>query len=81
MKRLAPVSAGSYLACVVDRPTLVGACHEVVDGATDRGEPTVRSSMASVESTATSELRATLSSGGPRRSVWQRLMVCCGPGC
>jgi hypothetical protein len=49
MKRPAPVSAGSHLACVVDRPTLVGACYQAVDGATGTEEPTVRSSMASAE--------------------------------
>src|SRR5919198_913061 len=47
MKRPAPVSVGSRLACVVGRLTLVGACNQAVDGATGRGEPTVRSSMAS----------------------------------
>jgi hypothetical protein len=49
MKRSAPVSAGSHLACVVGRPTLVGVCNLAVDGATGRGEPTVMSSMASGE--------------------------------
>jgi hypothetical protein len=47
MKRPAPVSAGSHLACVVGRPTLGGVCNLAVDGATGRGEPTVMSSMAS----------------------------------
>ena len=37
------------MAGVVDRPTLVGVCQPVVDGATGRREPTVRSSMPSAE--------------------------------
>jgi hypothetical protein len=49
MKRPAPVSAGSHLAGVVDRPTLVGACTRRWTGATGRREPTVMSSMPSAE--------------------------------
>ncbi len=37
------------MAGVVDRPTLVGACQPVADGATGRREPTVRSSMPAAE--------------------------------
>src|SRR2546423_1016682 len=78
MKRPAPVSVGSHLACVVGRPTLVGACNQAVDGATGRGEPTVRSSMASAGGVrmGIGGCRNTIRGGGVRaggvRSRWGR---------